>query len=52
MADIKAVALSGITWLAAVAAGLWLTRSTLPQDLRRKKTSPPAIPNPESRVTP
>jgi len=52
IADIKAVALSGITWLAAVAAGLWLTRSTLPQDLRRKKTSPPAIPNPESRVTP
>jgi putative peptidoglycan lipid II flippase len=37
--DIKALALSGITWAGAVAAGLWLTRSTLPGDLRRRKAT-------------
>ncbi len=36
--DIKALGLGGITWAAAVAAGLWLTRSQLPGDLRRRKT--------------
>jgi len=34
--DLKALALSGITWAGAVAAGLWLTKSTLPGDLRRR----------------
>ena len=38
--DLKALALGGITWAAAVAAGLWLTRSTLLTDLRRRKTLP------------
>jgi putative peptidoglycan lipid II flippase len=37
--DIKALALGGITWGGAVAAGLWLTRSALPGDLRRRKVA-------------
>jgi len=37
VADIKALALIGITWAGAVAAGLWLTRSQLPGDLRRRE---------------
>jgi len=36
-ADIKALGLIAITWAGAVAAGLWLTRSQLPGDLRRRK---------------
>jgi putative peptidoglycan lipid II flippase len=35
--DIKALALGGITWAGAAAAGLWFTRSQLPGDLRRRK---------------
>ena len=44
LGDIKALGLGGITWAAAVAAGLWLTRSQLPGDLRRRKapTTPAA----------
>lgn len=37
LADAKALALMTITWAAAVAAGLWITRSQLPGDLRRRK---------------
>ncbi|MBS1852396.1 MAG: murein biosynthesis integral membrane protein MurJ [Acidobacteria bacterium] len=37
MADLKALGLGTLTWAAAVAAGLWVLRSQLPQDLRRKK---------------
>jgi putative peptidoglycan lipid II flippase len=37
VADFKVLAMTTITWGGAVAAGLWLTRSTLPGDLRRKK---------------
>jgi putative peptidoglycan lipid II flippase len=37
-ADLKALALGGITWAAAVAAGLWFTKSSLPGDLRRRKS--------------
>jgi putative peptidoglycan lipid II flippase len=37
LADLLRLALISITWAAAVAAGLWLTRSQLPGDLRRKK---------------
>ena len=37
LGDVKALGLGGITWAAAVAAGLWLTRSTLLNDLRRRK---------------
>jgi putative peptidoglycan lipid II flippase len=36
-ADVKALGLIAITWGAAVAAGLWLTNSSLPGDLRRRK---------------
>lgn len=41
--DLIALALGSITWAAAVAAGLWLLRSELPNDLRRKKSAP--LPN-------
>lgn len=36
-ADVTQLALVSLTWLAAVAAGLWLLRSELPGDLRRRK---------------
>jgi putative peptidoglycan lipid II flippase len=39
MADVKALGLITITWTAAVAAGLWLTRSQLPSVLRRRKAA-------------
>jgi hypothetical protein len=43
-ADLLALALGSLTWAAAVAAGLWLLRSELPADLRRKKpTSFPCV---------
>src|SRR5258706_328502 len=38
-ADLLALALGSVTWAAAVAAGLWLLRSELPADLRRRKTT-------------
>ena len=41
-ADLIALALGSLTWAAAVAAGLWLLRSELPEDLRTKK--PAAFP--------
>ena len=37
LADVTQLALVSVTWLAAVAAGLWLLRSELPGDLRRRK---------------
>ncbi len=40
-ADLAALALGSLTWAAAVAAGLWLLRSELPADLRRKKSPDP-----------
>jgi putative peptidoglycan lipid II flippase len=43
-ADVYALILVTITWAAAVALGLWLTRSDLPRDLRRRKqTSYPRV---------
>jgi putative peptidoglycan lipid II flippase len=36
-ADVAQLALVSITWAAAAAAGLWLLRSELPGDLRRRK---------------
>jgi putative peptidoglycan lipid II flippase len=42
-ADLLALALGSLTWAAAVAAGLWLLRSKLPADLRRKRAA--TIPN-------
>jgi putative peptidoglycan lipid II flippase len=38
-ADLLALALGSLTWAAAVAAGLWLLRSELPADLRRKRSA-------------
>lgn len=32
-----------ITWAAAIALGLWVTKSQLPQDLRRRKREAPAV---------
>ena len=40
IADLEALGLIAITWGAAVAAGLWLTRSQLPGDLRRREATP------------
>jgi hypothetical protein len=37
VADLTRLALVTVTWAAAVAAGLWLLRSELPGDLRRRK---------------
>jgi putative peptidoglycan lipid II flippase len=43
-ADLKALGLITITWAAAVAAGLRLTRSQLPAELRRRKaTTQPGV---------
>jgi putative peptidoglycan lipid II flippase len=39
-ADLFSLALGSLTWAAAVAAGLWLLRSELPADLRRKRSVP------------
>ncbi len=35
--DMRSLALIGLTWLAAIAIGLWITRSRLWSDLRRRK---------------
>jgi putative peptidoglycan lipid II flippase len=37
LADVLQLALVSVTWTAATAAGLWLLRSELPGDLRRRK---------------
>jgi hypothetical protein len=50
MADVIQLALVSLTWAAAVAAGLWLLRSELPQDLRRRKGAVyPAVAQGESK---
>jgi putative peptidoglycan lipid II flippase len=50
VADIMQLALVSITWAAAAAAALWLLRSELPRDLRRRKTAAyPAVAQDESR---
>jgi putative peptidoglycan lipid II flippase len=38
-ADIKALGLICTTWAAAVAAGLWITKSSLARDLRRRRAA-------------
>jgi putative peptidoglycan lipid II flippase len=51
-ADVKALALISLTWAAAVAAGLWITRSKLPGDLRRRKpTAYPRVAEASSAVS-
>jgi hypothetical protein len=48
--DFLQLGLVSITWAAAVAAGLWLLRSELPQDLRnRKRAAYPAVAQDESK---
>jgi putative peptidoglycan lipid II flippase len=50
LADLMQLALVSITWAAAVAAGLWLLRSELPRDLRRRKGAVyPAVAQGESK---
>jgi hypothetical protein len=41
--------LVSVTWIAAAAAGLWLLKSELPRDLRRRKRAAyPAVAHGES----
>ncbi len=50
-ADLLSLLAISAAWLAAVALGLWITRSKLPRELRRKKTAAtPNITVPESVV--
>jgi putative peptidoglycan lipid II flippase len=50
LADLSQLALVTLTWAAAVAAGLWLLRSELPGDLRRRKGAVyPAVAQGESK---
>ena len=42
-ADLEALALVSVTWAAAVLGGLWLLRSDLPQTLRRRTSTQPAV---------
>lgn len=39
VADLKSLGLTLLTWSGTVAVGLWLTKSKLPYDLRRKKAN-------------
>jgi len=49
-ADVLRLAIITVTWAAAVAAGLWLLRSQLPLDLRRRRaTAYPGIAEGESK---
>jgi hypothetical protein len=41
VADIKALALISLTWVGTLALGLWLTKSQLPGDLRRRRSQKP-----------
>lgn len=38
-ADLASVALASVTWAAATALGLWITKSELPSQLRRKRVA-------------
>jgi putative peptidoglycan lipid II flippase len=50
--DLLMLTLASITWAAAVAAGLFLLRSTLPNDLRRKpRTAYPAVAETQAEQT-
>ena len=42
--DVLALSLITAVWLAAVALGLWVTKSALPRDLRRKKAAATVAP--------
>jgi putative peptidoglycan lipid II flippase len=47
--DLIALALISLVWAAAIAIGLWITKSNLPGELRRRK-KPAAITQPEPMV--
>ncbi len=49
--DFKSLALASVTWAGAVAAGLWLTRSELPRDLRRRPRQAPPTSKEPAEVT-
>lgn len=50
MADVWRLVLVSVTWAAASAAGLWLLRSELPRDLRRRKAAAyPAVAQGQSK---
>jgi putative peptidoglycan lipid II flippase len=40
VADLEALVLLSVVWAVAVVLGLWLTKSKLPRDMRRKKQTP------------
>jgi putative peptidoglycan lipid II flippase len=49
-ADLLQLGLISVTWAAATAAGLWILKSQLPNDLRRRKvTAYPAVAEAESK---
>lgn len=51
-ADVYALILVSITWAAAVAVGLWIMRSDLPRDLRRRKqTAYPRVAEKQAEMT-
>ena len=45
-ADLLSLVVISAAWVAAVAIGLWMTRSKLPRELRRKKASGSPVPEP------
>jgi putative peptidoglycan lipid II flippase len=51
MSDLLAIAMIGLTWLAATVLGLWVTNSDLPRELRRRgSTATPNLTTPEPMV--
>ncbi len=49
IADVLQLALITVTWAAATLLGLWLLRSSLPNDLRRRKTAYPGVAEGETK---
>ena len=50
IADLMQLVLVSITWIAAAAAGLWLLKSELPRDLRRRRAAAyPAVAQAQSK---
>jgi putative peptidoglycan lipid II flippase len=47
--DLLQLGLISVTWAAATAVGLWLLKSQLPNDLRRRKAAYPAVAEGESK---
>jgi putative peptidoglycan lipid II flippase len=49
VSDLLQLGLISVTWAAATTVGLWLLRSQLPNDLKRRKTAYPAVADGESK---